>query len=86
MVLLHCELNLNSLRLAPEYAESRYLFRQGRGDCPAGCTENDFWYFKVTGNQVTYLGHWRRLAPLPDWWDEAQELIDRYRLRGLDPG
>jgi hypothetical protein len=35
-------------------------FRRGGGDCPAGCTENEYWYF-VTDDTCTarQVGHYR---------------------------
>jgi hypothetical protein len=36
------------------------VFRRGGGDCPAGCTENEYWYF-VTDDTCTarQVGHYR---------------------------
>ena len=50
-----------------------YLFREGWGDCPSGCIDNRFWYFKVYENTIDYLGTFvRRTDPYPYWWDEAK--------------
>lgn len=52
-----------------------YLFRYGWGDCPAGCINNRFWYFKVyeVSGEVEYLGTFVSPDdPEPDWWDEAR--------------
>lgn len=49
------------------------LFREGWGDCPSGCIDNQFWYFRVTGTNVQYVGTFvRRQDPYPSWWDEAK--------------
>lgn len=51
-----------------------YLFRRGFGDCPSGCINSEFWYFRVLGGtEVEYVGYWDPQAePPPDWWDEAR--------------
>jgi hypothetical protein len=50
-----------------------YLFRRAWGDCPAGCTDEEFWYFRVRMPAVEYVGHWHpRSEPEPGWWAEAR--------------
>ncbi len=35
-------------------------FKRGGGDCPAGCTENEYWYFATDDRcQVQPVGHYR---------------------------
>lgn len=56
-----------------------YLFRNGWGDCPAGCIYNQFWYFKVPEKfgAIEYLGTFvPREDPEPDWWAEAKRAFD----------
>lgn len=48
-----------------------FLFREGWGDCPAGCFGHRFWYFRVKGGHVEYVGTYTTEEPKPDWWDEA---------------
>lgn len=49
-----------------------YLFREGGGDCPAGCTENWYWYFRCLGGPAEFVGYWdAQEDPPPDWWAEA---------------
>jgi hypothetical protein len=62
-----------------EGSRARYLFRKGGGDCPSGCTENEYWYFIMDDEKVAYVGSWNDQTPLPSWWPEARELIEQYR-------
>lgn len=56
-----------------------YLFRRGAGDCPAGCTENEFWYFRRGSAGTEFVGHFLMGAdPLPEWWDEAKTAYHSY--------
>jgi len=35
------------------------VFKRGGGDCPAGCTENEYWYFRTDGScGVSQVGHY----------------------------
>lgn len=59
-----------------------YLFRNAWGDCPAGCTADEYWYFRVSGpSGVDFVGYWP--AHLndkpPSWWIEAEKNIELYR-------
>lgn len=37
------------------------VFKRGGGDCPAGCTENDYWYFETVAKcEVSAVGYTRR--------------------------
>lgn len=50
-----------------------YLFRKAWGDCPSGCTSNEFWYFREVESAIEYVGHWDpQTEPRPLWWDEAR--------------
>jgi hypothetical protein len=64
--------------------ESRYLLMNGDGDCPAGCTENDFWYFRVLDGQAIHVGTWEHAeaGSAPAWFAEALELRHAYRHHG----
>jgi hypothetical protein len=54
-----------------------YLFRKASGDCPAGCIENEYWYFRATRHGIEFVGGWNpRFEPTPAWWDEAKENRD----------
>jgi hypothetical protein len=58
-----------------------YLFKEGTGDCPAGCTDNEFWYFRVT-DDIEYVGTFRmHHEPAPYWWPEASRALDQYYNR-----
>ncbi|MCK5613660.1 hypothetical protein KAR91_67970 [Candidatus Pacearchaeota archaeon] len=58
-----------------------YLFRKGEGDCPAGCIDSYFWYFRVSdASIVEYVGTWKlRDQPEPHWWAEARVAFDHFR-------
>lgn len=59
-----------------------YLFRHGSGDCPAGCIDNIFWYFRRANGVTEYVGTFDWWAdPEPDWWDEAK--VAYYTFRGF---
>lgn len=52
--------------LEPQGDLHRYLFARGGGDCPAGCTEWDYWEYSVdAGGVVTFDG---QSTELPDGW------------------
>jgi hypothetical protein len=52
---------------------STYLFLNGLGDCPAGCTGREFWGFRVSDTtDVEYLGYVGEDDETPDWWTEAE--------------
>jgi len=57
-----------------------YLFRNGWGDCPSGCIENEFWYFSCEGPQSEFVGYWPAYegVPPPDWWEEARLNREHY--------
>jgi hypothetical protein len=59
-----------------------YLFREGGGDCPAGCTENKYWLFSANKDGITYMGYYHideyGPAEKPDWWGIAQKAINLY--------
>ena len=56
-----------------------YLFRYARGDCPAGCIHNEYWYFVCEESGPTFIGHWvHRHQPEPEWWQEARLNREHY--------
>jgi hypothetical protein len=59
-----------------------YLFREGWGDCPCGCTNNRYWYFVVELNRHRFIGYWfpDEDPIMPPWWEEAKRNIDQFRL------
>ncbi len=58
-----------------------YLFRKGEGDCPSGCIDSYFRYFKVSDlGIVDFIGSWKRGdLPVPEWWAEAKVAYERFR-------
>jgi hypothetical protein len=58
-----------------------YLFRKGDGDCPAGCTINEYWLFSADADGIKYMGHYNpdESPEKPDWWGIAQASINLYR-------
>ncbi|MHA1950762.1 MAG: hypothetical protein ACW987_12935 [Candidatus Thorarchaeota archaeon] len=57
-----------------------YLFRYGWGDCPSGCIYHQYWYFKVIGNTVEYIGTYDTSVDPepPDWFAQASAVINYY--------
>lgn len=65
-----------------ETSEMTYLFRNGWGDCPAGCIFSEFWYFVSDGaGRIRFIGHWDPSLDRnePDWWANAKLNIELYR-------
>lgn len=66
-------------------AERRtYLWREGKMDCPAGCVQERFWYFRLTDSSTEYVGSFYRdwmyeLPAPPTWWEEAKAAYCAYR-------
>ena len=60
------------------------LFRDAWGDCENGCIENHFWYVRISGGSVEYVGEYipDYVSPPPDWWDEAK--AGYYHFDGRD--
>jgi hypothetical protein len=57
-----------------------YLFRHAWGDCPAGCINSVFWYFRVVGGEIEYVGRYDvRGDPEPDWWVDGKTALNAYR-------
>jgi hypothetical protein len=57
-----------------------YLFRNAWGDCPAGCINSVFWYLRVIGGDLEYVGRYQTwVDPEPGWWDEAKTAFYAYR-------
>jgi hypothetical protein len=70
-------------RVYPWYAYGKltYLFREGWGDCPAGCTYERFWYFRTDGEgAVDYVGSYTPPEgdEVPPWWPEAERNINAF--------
>ncbi|MGB5106880.1 MAG: hypothetical protein WBP29_12375 [Candidatus Zixiibacteriota bacterium] len=57
------------------------LFREAWGDCAVGCIYSRFWYFRVDGDSIEYVGEFYLdgINPWPDWWDEAKAGYEEYR-------
>jgi hypothetical protein len=50
------------------------LFRDAWGDCLSGCIHSHFWYFRMSGDSVEYVGDYI-FDPFhlePDWWPEGK--------------
>lgn len=59
-----------------------YLFRNGFGDCLAGCMYSDFYYFRRANGRTEYVGSYKLgLDPEPAWWPEAKTAYEA----GPDP-
>jgi len=60
-----------------------YLFRNGWGDCPSGCTYSKYWYFVIEPTGPRLIGSWntQEQSAQPSWWNEAQENRNLYRRR-----
>ncbi|TFH64250.1 MAG: hypothetical protein E4G91_06410 [Candidatus Zixiibacteriota bacterium] len=61
-----------------------YLVRLGSMDCPAGCIEERFWYFRMDGISIEYVGTFYRewigeLPVPPSWWEEAKTAYCKFR-------
>lgn len=64
----------------------RYLFMEGSGDCPAGCTKRHFVYFRFVGDHLTFVGSYDGFQrPPPAWWPEAEPLRRAYGNRMPPP-
>ena len=50
------------------------LFRDAWGDCLAGCIHSHFWYFRIDGDSIEYVGDYISDGnhDKPDWWPEAK--------------
>ncbi len=60
--------------------DETFLFRQALGDCDYGCEYNKFWYFRVVGTDVEYLGEYAPDDgdPAPAWWSEARTALCKF--------
>lgn len=67
-----------TIHVTPEADTWHYVFDHASGDCPAGCTEHDAYYFRVAGDgEPRFAGRWESAGnsgPRPDW-------VDRYMRR-----
>lgn len=62
-----------------------YLVRDAFDDCPAGCIENIFHYFKRVNGQTQFVGSYHLGSqPEPAWWAEAKVSFYVF-LQGQDP-
>jgi hypothetical protein len=58
-----------------------YLFGHGWGDCPAGCTDGEYWYVRYLPDGPQFVGYWgpnneigESTYPVkPEWWEEASQ-------------
>ncbi|MEW5874264.1 MAG: hypothetical protein AB1752_03675 [Candidatus Zixiibacteriota bacterium] len=59
-----------------------YLFSDAWGDCYAGCAYSHYWYYRVQGRCIEYVGNWFPQAEMPEpeptWWEEASKSIIIY--------
>ena len=58
---------------------SRYVFSTGRGDCPSGCTQRSYTFYRVTESGAELVGALSSGAERPDWWDEAERTMEAFR-------
>ena len=58
-----------------------YLFRNAWGDCPAGCTNSEYWYIRIDNGEPVMVGYWNPSDDPnePDWWQEAKLNRDNFR-------
>jgi len=59
-----------------------FLARDAWGDCPSGCIESHFFYFKETDTGFAFIGDWSFWTPVPDWWEEGRTAFCAYRSHG----
>ncbi|MCP4706450.1 MAG: hypothetical protein GY865_17770 [candidate division Zixibacteria bacterium] len=55
-----------------------FLVRKAWGDCPAGCLESHYFYFKMISDDIIYIGDWEPTYPPstpPIWWEEAEVAV-----------
>lgn len=58
----------------------RFLVREAWGDCPAGCIQSHFFYFKEIDDRFELVGDWILWAQdEPEWWTEAKVAFMRYQ-------
>ena len=51
-----------------------YMFKQGAGDCPAGCITKHYAGFQLDANQsITLLGQFATFDETPDWFKNNQK-------------
>ena len=62
--------------------EVTFLARDAWGDCPSGCIENHFFYFKQIDSEFQLMGDWWFWTPVPDWWEEGRAAFCAYRTHG----
>jgi hypothetical protein len=57
-----------------------FLVRDAWEDCPSGCINSHFFYFKETADGFDLIGSWLLWEePEPDWWTEAKIAYQIYR-------
>jgi hypothetical protein len=65
-------------------SQRTYLVREGSMDCPAGCIEERFWYFRTSDIEIEFVGTFYRdwiheLPDPPSWWEEAKTAYCKFR-------
>lgn len=67
-----------------------FLVDSAWGDCPSGCMNSHYYYFKMLSGDLEYIGDWEpdyhqsQVIP-PDWWDEAKVAYETYWDYPNDP-
>ncbi|TFH53061.1 MAG: hypothetical protein E4G91_11795 [Candidatus Zixiibacteriota bacterium] len=58
------------------------LFRDAWGDCLSGCIYSHFWYFRMSGDSIEYVGDYvlDGSNPEPDWWSEGKAAYHKFRF------
>ncbi len=62
--------------------EVTFLARDAWGDCPSGCIENHFFYFKRIDSEFQLIGDWWFWTPVPEWWEEGRAAFCAYKSHG----
>jgi hypothetical protein len=55
-----------------------YVFREAWGDCPAGCINQEYFYFVKGDEGYELVGKYAPPEPPPSWWDEADMNLVEY--------
>jgi hypothetical protein len=64
-----------------------YVFREAWGDCPAGCINQEYWYFVRSDTGMSLVGKYdpqKDVTP-PSWWSEADLNLQFYNLQWACP-
>jgi hypothetical protein len=56
------------------------LFRDAWGDCLSGCIYSHFWYFRISGDSIEYVGDYifDPFHPEPEWWSEGKAAFHKF--------